>query len=71
MPQDSLITTDRKEFDGGQIVADLNLYLRLRTTPVGMKLFKTESEMSAIERIRRPKDVHTTCLLYTSDAADE
>ena len=60
MPQDSLITTDRKEFDGGQIVADLNLYLRLRTTPVGMKLFKTESEMSAIERIRRPKDVHTT-----------
>ena len=60
MPQDSLITTDRKEFNGEQIVADLNLYLRLRTTPVGMKLFKTESEMSAIERIRRPKDVHTT-----------
>ena len=60
MSKKNLITTDRKEFIGEQIVADLNRYLRLRTTPIGMKLFENASEMSEIERIRRPKDIHTT-----------
>jgi len=55
-----LITSDLTQFDGGQIVNDLNRLLRLRTTPIGMKLFATREEMEAIPRIRRPKDIHTT-----------
>ena len=54
-----LISTDLT-YDGPQIVDDLNRLLRLRTTPIGMKLFETASEMESIERIRRPKDIHTT-----------
>ncbi|WP_416899239.1 MAG: DUF169 domain-containing protein [Minwuia sp.] len=47
-------------YDWKAIVDGLNTYLRLRTTPIGMKLFETKAEMEAINRIRRPKDVHTT-----------
>ncbi|MEC7975902.1 MAG: DUF169 domain-containing protein [Pseudomonadota bacterium] len=54
-----LISTDL-DYNGERIVADLNRLLRLRTTPIGMKLFGSIDEMTAIERIRRPKDVHTT-----------
>ena len=57
---DELITTDQSVFDGPQIVADLIRLLRLRTTPIGMKMFKTKAEMEAVTRIRRPKDIHTT-----------
>ena len=35
-----LISTDLI-YDGPQIVDDLNRLLRLRTTPIGMKLFET------------------------------
>ncbi len=38
----------------------LNRYLRLRTTPIGMKLFATVKEMEAVPRLRRPKAIHTT-----------
>ena len=55
-----IITTDLSSFDGQEIVAGLNQYLRLRTTPIGMKLFATREEMEAVPRIRRPSDVHTT-----------
>ena len=54
-----LISTDL-DYNGERIVADLNRLLRLRSTPIGMKLFESIDEMTAIERIRRPKDVHTT-----------
>lgn len=37
----------------------LNRLLKIRTTPIGMKLFATEEEMAAVPKIRRPKDVHT------------
>jgi uncharacterized protein (DUF169 family) len=47
-------------FDGTALVAELNKYLRLRTTPIGMKLYETVSEMEAVPKIRRPKSVHTT-----------
>ena len=57
---EGMITTDQSVFDGAQIVADLNRWLRLRTTPIGMKMFKTRDEMEAVPRIRRPKDIHTT-----------
>ena len=55
-----IITSDLTAFDGPAVVEDLNRLLRLRTTPIGMKLFTSEEEMAAIPRIRRPKDVHTT-----------
>lgn len=55
-----IITSDLSTFDGSEIVADLNRLLRLRTTPIGMKMFATKEEMEAVPRIRRPKDVHTT-----------
>ena len=56
---DSMITSDR-QFDGATCVDELNKLLRLRTTPIGMKMFKTREEMEQVPRIRRPKDIHTT-----------
>jgi uncharacterized protein (DUF169 family) len=46
-------------YDWPKLVDDLNRWLRLRTTPIGMKLFTTVKEMEAIPRIRRPKAIHT------------
>lgn len=48
----------RPAFDYEAIVAGLNLYLKLRTHPVGLKRFKTRAEMEAIPKIRRPKSKH-------------
>jgi len=47
-------------YDWVGIVADLNRLLRLRTTPIGMKLFETVAEMEAVPRLRRPSAIHTT-----------
>jgi uncharacterized protein (DUF169 family) len=47
-------------FDGPSIVSELTKYLRLRTTPIGMKLFERAEDMEAIAKIRRPSSVHTT-----------
>ncbi len=41
-------------YDWPVIVDGLNRYLRLRATPVGMKMFERVEEMEAIERVRRP-----------------
>ena len=46
--------------DWPALVEQLNRVLRLRTTPIGMKLFETVEEMEAIPRIRRPRAIHTT-----------
>lgn len=46
-------------YDWKQIVDRLQQYLRLKTTPIGMKLFATREEMEAIHRIRRPQAIHT------------
>ena len=46
--------------DWPQVVDDLNSLLRLRTTPIGMKMFATRDEMEAIPKIRRPQSIHTT-----------
>ncbi|MEO0493068.1 MAG: DUF169 domain-containing protein [Actinomycetota bacterium] len=40
-------------------LARLDTLLRIRTTPIGMKLFETVEEMEAIHRIRRPSAIHT------------
>ncbi len=55
------ITLEEPEtYDWAKLTDDLNRLLRLRTTPIGMKLFATKAEMEAIPRIRRPTEVHTT-----------
>lgn len=51
---------DPVSYDWTQIVDDLNRLLRLKTTPIGMKLFTSVEEMEAIPKIRRPKSIHTT-----------
>ena len=45
--------------DWPSTLARLDRLLRIRTTPIGMKLFETVEEMEAVERIRRPSDIHT------------
>jgi uncharacterized protein (DUF169 family) len=52
--------TEGHGVDWAAVVDDLNRLLRLRTTPIGMKLFETVEEMEAIPRIRRPSAIHTT-----------
>jgi uncharacterized protein (DUF169 family) len=47
-------------YDWNVIVDGLNRYLRLRSIPIGMKLFETVEAMEAIPKIRRPKVRHTT-----------
>ena len=52
------INTESIEWDG--LLARLQAALRLRTTPIGMKLFESVAEMEAVPRIRRPSAIHTT-----------
>lgn len=54
------IASDRTLRDWAALVDDLNRFLRLRTTPIGMKLYETVAEMEAVPRIRRPSAIHTT-----------
>ena len=54
------IATDQPVFDGKAVVSDLNRLLRLRTTPIGMKMFASIEEMQTVPRIRRPRHIHTT-----------
>ena len=56
----SEIIASETDFDGVKVVEDLNRLLRLRTTPIGMKLYSNRDEIEQIPRIRRPSDVHTT-----------
>jgi uncharacterized protein (DUF169 family) len=45
--------------DWVQTLDRLNRVLRIRTTPIGMKMFETVQEMESGERIRRPDKIHT------------
>ena len=47
------MTTETYDWDA--IVSGLDQYLRLRSIPIGMKLFETVEEMEAIPKIRRPR----------------
>ena len=49
-----------EQLDLAGMVADLNSLLRLKTTVIGMKMFATVEEMTAIPKIRRPTAIHTT-----------
>tara|TARA_B110001454_G_scaffold200555_1_gene206267 strand:- start:309 stop:1091 length:783 start_codon:yes stop_codon:yes gene_type:complete len=55
-----IITSDRKEISLIECVNSLYKLLKLRTVPIGMKLFSTKKEMEEVEKIRRPKGVFTT-----------
>ena len=52
--------TPPEQLDLAGMVADLNSLLRLKTTVIGMKMFATVEEMTAIPKIRRPSGFHTT-----------
>ena len=45
---------DATPYDFPALVDALNRYLRLKATPIGMKRFRTEAEMAAVPKIRRP-----------------
>lgn len=48
------------EIDWVAVNDRLTRLLRLRSTPVGMKLFETVAAMEAVPKIRRPSAIHTT-----------
>lgn len=58
--RDASAGRETNSYDWNALIDDLNRLLRLRTTPIGMKLFATVEEMEAIPKIRRPKSIHTT-----------
>ncbi|WP_342430935.1 DUF169 domain-containing protein [Neobacillus sp. FSL H8-0543] len=47
-------------YDWKAIISDLQDLLKIKTVPIGMKLFQTRAEMEAVPKIRRPTQVHTT-----------
>ena len=51
---------DAITYNWTEVVDDLNRLLRLKATPIGMKMFERVEDMEAIPKIRRPKDIHTT-----------
>lgn len=51
--------TENTRTDWPALVDELNRLLRLKTTPVGMKLFERVEDMQAIAKIRRPQAIHT------------
>ena len=55
-----MTTADALTDDWDALVDGLSRYLRLRSIPIGMKLFETVEEMEAIPKIRRPRAKHTT-----------
>ena len=51
--------THSATFDGAAITDALFQLLRLKTTPICMKLFERVEDMLAVPRIRRPEAIHT------------
>lgn len=45
---------DDTDYDFAALVAELDRYLRLRTTPVGMKRLRTVAELQAVPQVRIP-----------------
>lgn len=52
--------TPAERYDWPALVDELNRLLRLKTTPIGMKLFERVEDMEIIPKLRRPSDIHTT-----------
>lgn len=55
-----IISSDIQTLNYQELVDSLNRLLRIRTTPIGMKMFEHTEDMVAIPRIRRPQAIHTT-----------
>lgn len=51
--------SDNANADWDALVRSLNTLLRLKTTPIGLKMFERIEDMMTIPRIRRPKAIHT------------
>ena len=49
-----------ENIDWDDLLSRLQSLLRIRTTPIGMKLFASVEEMEAVPRIRRPDSIHPT-----------
>ena len=52
-------SADTPPFDGPALVDALMRLLRLKTTPIAMKMFERVEDMEAVPRIRRPSHIHT------------
>ena len=59
---DAVIATDQA-FDGAAVVAELNQLLRLRTTPIGMKLFASVEEPECLGDLNGDLNVTVADLL--------
>jgi len=53
------IRVDPESIDWPETLGRLDRVLRIKTTPIGMKMFASAHEMESIPKIRRPSDVHT------------
>jgi len=53
------IRVDPADIDWSVTLGRLDRLLRVKTTPIGMKMFASVDEMEAVQKIRRPHDVHT------------
>jgi len=56
----AVIGRDTDHYDWPELLKQLNSLLRLRTTPIGMKMFEHLADLDQIERLRRPSNIHTT-----------
>ena len=52
----NIITSDKQEISLKECVNSLNKLLKLRTIPIGMKLFPAVKEMESVEKIRRRRN---------------
>lgn len=50
---------DTTAVDGRLLVDGLMRLLRLKTTPIAMKMFERVEDMESVPRIRRPSNIHT------------
>jgi len=63
---DTNATAER--YDWPALVDELNSLLRLKTTPIGMKLFERVEDMQAVPKIRRPTAIHTADQIVAQSA---
>ena len=60
MPNATASATAGERYDWPGLVDELNRLLRLKTTPIAMKLFERVEDMQAVPKLRRPGAIHTT-----------
>lgn len=60
MPNATTPAAAQERYEWPGLVDELNRLLRLKTTPIGMKLFERVEDLQAIPKLRRPSAIHTT-----------